>query len=111
MFFYWRVKPPGGLAPALPLWYGFVVCGAALHFFAVLWHVEAPSQRCFEAAAHLGLAAGPEPGNWEHVAESAREALVNASQRFTQASRQAVAETLRELLKQVEGPAGGAQEL
>jgi hemolysin III len=102
VLFYWRGRPPGGLAPTLPLWYAFVLTGAALHFFAVLWYVEAPSQRCFEAAAHLGLAAGPEPGDWEGV-QAARQALVNASTRLTLAGRQAVAETLRELLKNIEG--------
>jgi hemolysin III len=115
VLFYARAKAPGGLTPTLPLWYAFVLLGAALHFLAVLWHVEAPSQRCFEAAAHLGLAAGPEPGDWEHVAGSARDVLANASHRLSLAGRQAVAETLRELLRQVEGGAGdgggGAGEL
>ena len=97
----------GGPTTTLPIWYGFVLLGAALHFFAVLWHVEAPSQRCFEAAAHLGLAAGPEPpegdSTWELAAASTRDALLTASSRLTLAGRQAVAETLRELLRQVEG--------
>ena len=115
IFFYARERPVGGISRGISTWYAVIIVAAILHFLSVFWYVAQPTNLCFEAAARLGLATGPEPpflpstlASWDAV-ELMREVLADSSARFksvSNAGRRLVTERLvefpKDLLKQLD---------
>jgi hemolysin III len=111
IFFYTRRERPD-VSPSVPVFYALVIAAAALHFLAVLWYVDKPSEACFADATSLGLAAvQPELSSLSSSlsslsssSSSAQDFLLNTTRAGRRAVFENLAAVLRELLKQVEVP-------